>query len=100
MGSRQTFQHGLQGRWQTVIDLVARGPQGVASGGRQGVDLEHGVVGRDGLERDIGVPTGRGEPADVGELVGQAAALLLLLAADDWDLVTQLATFFRQGVDM
>lgn len=51
------------------------------------MDLEHGIVGRDRLEGDVGMPSGTGEAADVAELMGQAAALLLLLAADDADLV-------------
>jgi hypothetical protein len=64
------------------------------------VNLQHGVVRRHGLEGDIAVPPVAGEPANVGELVGQAAALFLLLGRDDADLITQLRALFRQGVDV
>lgn len=64
------------------------------------MDLEHCVVRGDLLERDVGVPAGAGEAADIAQLVGEAAALLLLLATDDADLVTELAAFFCQGVDV
>ena len=97
---RQALEHVAHGLRQTVVDLVAAGPEGVAAGRGQGVDLEHGVVGRDGLKGDVAVPAVAGEPADVGELVGQAAALLLLLRRDDADLVPELAAFFGQGVDV
>lgn len=100
MGCRQALQHGPHGRRQAVVDLVARRPQRVASGGRQRVNLEHGVVGGHRLKRDVCVPSCRCEPRDVAELVGQAAAFLLLLGADDGDLVAQLAALFCQGVDM
>lgn len=66
----------------------------------QGVNLEHGVVGGHLLKGDIGVPSGAGEAADVAELMGQAAALLLLLAADDADLVAQLTALLGQRVDV
>lgn len=84
---RQALQQRAHRRRQPVVDLVAGRPQRVAAGGGQRVDLEHGVVGRHGLERDVRVPAGRGEAAHVGELVREAAALLLLLRADDGDLV-------------
>lgn len=100
MRSRQAFQHGPQGRGQSIVDLVAARPQGIAPRGRQGVDLEHGVVGGHRLERDVGVPARRGEAAHVGELVGETAALFLLLGADDADLVAELAAFFGKGVDV
>lgn len=64
------------------------------------MDLEHGVVGRHGLKGDIGVPSCGGEARDITELVGQTAAFLLLLGADDGDLVAQFAAFFCQGVDV
>lgn len=100
VGGRQALEHLLHGRAEAVIDLVARGPEGVASGRGQGVDLEHGVVGRHGLKRDVGVPGGRCQARHVGEHVGQAAALLLLLGRDDRDLVAQLRALLRQGVDV
>lgn len=40
------------------------------------------------------------KPADIAELVGEPAALLLLLAADNADLVSELAALLRQGVDV
>lgn len=97
---RQAFQHGPQGRGQAVVDFVAGRPEGVAACRGEGVDLEHGVVGGHRLEGDVGVPPGRGEAAHVGELVGEAAALFLLLGGDDGDLVAELAAFLRKGVDV
>lgn len=46
------------------------------------------------------MPARRGEPADVRQLVREAAALLLLLAADDGDLVAELAALLCEGVDV
>lgn len=46
------------------------------------------------------MPARRSEPARVRELMGQAAALLLLLTADDRDLVAEFAALFRQGMYM
>lgn len=62
--------------------------------------LEHGVVGGNLLKGDIGVPARACKPADIAELVGEPAALLLLLAADNADLVSELAALLRQGVDV
>lgn len=64
------------------------------------MDLQHGVVRWDALEADVRVPACRRESTHIAELVCKAAALLLLLATDDTDLVTQLAPFFCQGVDV
>ncbi len=52
---RQALEEALHGRRQAVVDLVARGPQRVAAAatGGQGVDLQHRVVGRHGLEGDV-----------------------------------------------
>jgi len=91
---RQALEHVPHGLREPVVHLVPARPEGVTARLGQRVDLEHGVVGRDRLERNVAVPTRAGEPADVGELVGQAAALLLLLGRDDADLVAQLAALF------
>ena len=40
------------------------------------------------------MPATTGEAANIAELMGQPAALLLLFAADDADLVTELAAGF------
>lgn len=64
------------------------------------MDLQHRIVRRHWLECNICVPASRGETTDVAELVGEPAALLLLLAADDADLVAELAAGFGQGVDV
>lgn len=64
------------------------------------MDLEHGVVGGDALETDVCVPACGRESTHVAELVCKTAAFLLLLAADDTDLVAQLAPFFCEGMDM
>lgn len=100
MCGRQALEHLLHWRGQPVISLVARSPEGIASGRWQRVDLEHCVVRGHRLESDVAVPTRRSEPARVRELMGQAAPLLLLLTADDGDLVAEFAAFFRQGVDV
>lgn len=96
----EPLEHGAHRGAQAVVGLVAAGPERVAAGGRQGVDLEHGVVGGDGLECDVGVPPGRGEAARVGALVREAAALGLLGRRDDADLVAELAALLGQGVDV
>lgn len=80
---REALEEDLHRLGQAVVDLVAAGPEGVAARRGERVDLEHGVVRGDRLKRDVAVPPGAGEPADVRELVGEAAALLLLLRGDD-----------------
>ena len=85
VGCCQTFQELLH-RWgETVVDLVAGCPEGVAAGGREGVDLKHGVVRGDGLEGDVAVPADGGVAAVVVLLVGDAAAEFLGFAADGAD---------------
>lgn len=64
------------------------------------MDLEHSIVGWDALEADVCVPACGRESTHVAELVCETTALLLLLAANDTDLVAQLASFFCQGMDM
>lgn len=44
------------------------------------------------------MPTSRSEPARVRKLMGEAAPFLLLLTADDGDLVAQFAALLRQRV--
>jgi hypothetical protein len=72
----------------------------VTSGGGKCVYFEHGVIRGNLLKGDVRVPTRASKPADVAELVREAAALLLLLAADDADLVAELAAFLCQGMDV
>ena len=62
------------------------------------MDLQHRIIRRHGLERDVSVPASACKPAHIAELMCEAAAFLLLLAADDADLVTKLAAGFGQGV--
>ena len=100
VNSSQSLQVGGHRRRQAVVDLVPGRPQRIATGGRQSVDLQHGVVGRHGLERDICVPACARESADIRQLVGEASAFLLLLAADDRDLVAELGALFCQGMDV
>lgn len=88
MRRRQPLQEGRHRRRQSIVDLVRRRPEGIAARRREGVNLEHGVVRRHMLEADVRVPADGGEAAGVAELVGEAASFLLLLAADDADLVT------------
>jgi hypothetical protein len=64
------------------------------------MDLEHRIVGRNSLKADIAVPASRGKPTDIAQLVREAAAFLLFLAADDADLVAQFTALLRQRVDM
>lgn len=96
----QTLKEGSHLRRQAVIDLVARGPERVSAGFGQSVNLEHGVVGGYALKADIGVPSYRGEATRIAELVGKTTSFLLLFAADDADLVTKFAAFFRQRVNV
>lgn len=84
---RQPLQHLRHGGRQAIVDLIARRPEGVAARLWERVNLQHGVVGGDGLEADVAVPAHGREAARVAELVREAAALLLLLAADHADLV-------------
>jgi hypothetical protein len=46
------------------------------------------------------VPTSTGKAANITELMSEATTLLLLLTADNADLVTELTALFRKGVDM
>lgn len=98
MRGRQAFKHLLHWRRQPVIGLVARGPKGITPRGWQRVNLEHRIVRGHRLKSNVAVPTRRSEPARVRELMGQAAPLLLLLTADDGDLVAEFAALLRQGV--
>lgn len=87
--SRQPFQHGPHRRGKSIVNFITTRPECVAARWGQGVDLEHGIVRRNGLKGDVGVPTCRGEARDVGELVGETAALFLFLGGDDADLVAE-----------
>lgn len=58
------------------------------------MDLQHRIVRGHALEADIRVPAHGGETGGVAELVGEAAAFLLLFATDDADLVAEFAAFF------
>lgn len=100
MRGGQALQEHLHSRRQPVVNLVPRRPQSITSGRRQCVDLQHSVVGGDGLERDIRVPARGGEAAHIGELVCQASAFLLLFAAYDGDLVAEFGAFFGEGMDV
>ena len=46
------------------------------------------------------MPSYTGEPARVTELMGKAAPFLLLLAANDADLVAKFAACFCEGMDV
>lgn len=100
VGGGEALEKLLHGRREPVVDLVAAGPQSIAAGGWEGMDLEHGVIRRHRLEGDVCVPARRGEAADVGELVRETPALLLLLAADHADLIPELAALLRQRMDV
>lgn len=62
---RQSLEKRLHRRRQPVVDFVARSPQRVAARRGQRVDLQHSVVGRHGLERDVRVPACGGEARHV-----------------------------------
>jgi hypothetical protein len=64
------------------------------------MDFEHGIIGWYGLKRDVGVPASGSKTADIGQLVCQTTALLLLFTADDGNLIAELRTFFSQRVNM
>lgn len=46
------------------------------------------------------MPTSTGKAAHITELMSEATTLLLLLTADDADLVTELTALLGKGVDM
>jgi hypothetical protein len=56
VGSCQPFQELLVSSRQTVIDLVTRRPQGIATGLGQLSQTQDGVVTWNGLEGDVAVP--------------------------------------------
>ena len=64
------------------------------------MDLEHRIIGRNRFETDVGVPACAGEAAYIRELMREAAAFLLLLTADDADLITELGPFFCKGMNV
>lgn len=66
----------------------------------QRVDFQHGIVRWHLFERYITMPSRTCKTADVAQLMGQAAALLLLFAGNDRDLITQLAALLGQGMDV
>lgn len=74
---------------------------GVSTRRRKSVDLQQGIVGWDGLKRDVGMPSVTGKLALLDEEVNRGwGAFLLSYAADDADLVAELAAGFGDGVDM
>lgn len=64
------------------------------------MNLQHRVIGRCWLEGDIRVPAYACEPTCIAELVSKTTTFLLLLRADDTDLITKLAAFFGQRMDV
>lgn len=46
------------------------------------------------------MPASTGKAAHITELMSEATTLLLLLTADDADLVTELAALLSKGVNM
>lgn len=70
-GGREPFKEALVGPREAVVDLVARGPEGVAAavGGQLG-QAQGGVVGGAGLELDVAVPGGRVVPTFVSRRRG------------------------------
>ena len=100
MCSSESFQELCHGRRQTVINLVARSPKSVSSCFRQSVNLEYGIIGGNMLKCNISVPAYRGETRCVAKLMSETAAFFLLLTANQTNLITQLASLFRQRMDM
>lgn len=64
------------------------------------MDFQHGIVRGYTLERDIGMPASTGKPSNIAELMRETAAFLLLLAADDADLIPELTAGFSQWMHM
>lgn len=62
------------------------------------MDLQHGIIRGNTLESDVRMPTNACETAGVTELVRQASAFTLLGAADNAYLVSELTSFFCQGM--
>jgi hypothetical protein len=62
--------------------------------------FQHCIVRRHWFESDISVPASAGETTDIAELVCESASFLLLLTADDADLISKLAASFCQRVNM
>lgn len=57
VGCSEALEECAHGGGEAVVDFVARRPEGVAAGGGESVDLEHGVVGGYGLKGDVAVPS-------------------------------------------
>jgi hypothetical protein len=97
---RQGLEPPRHGGAQLVVHVVRRGPQRVTTSLGERVDLEHRIVARDRFKGDIAVPGVGGKQGTVIVDVSEAAALRLLFAADDGDLVSEFGGLFRQGVDV
>ena len=52
------------------------------------------------FKTDIGMPSCGGQSAFITQLMCEAATFLLLLTADDTDLITKFTAFLRQRVDV
>jgi hypothetical protein len=69
----QTLEHAREGRGEAGVDLVAVGPEGVATRGGKCVDLEERVVGRHRLVARVRVPLERVQPRAVTAVPVDAA---------------------------
>lgn len=67
---------------------------------RKCVDFQHGIIAWNSFKGDVSMPAYAGKTAGVAQLVGQTATFLLFDAADDADLVPELAPFFGEWVYM
>jgi hypothetical protein len=88
IGPRQGLEELLVRRRDPVVDLVARGPEGVAARPGQLGQAQDGVVAGDGLKGDVAVP------AALAALLPDEAVrveLLVLLRRDDADVVVLAA---------
>lgn len=54
---REALEEARERGREPIVRLVAGRPEGVAADVGEGVELEDGVVGGDGLEGDVRVPT-------------------------------------------
>lgn len=97
MRSSQTLKQLCQLRGKSIIDLIARSPERVTPCFGQSVNLQSGIVGRHALEGNVRVPACACEAAAV---FAEAVAAFEAFGAYDLDLVTELAVFFCQGVDV
>lgn len=91
---RQGVEEAAEGGRDAVVELVSRGPEGIAAGLGQLDEAEEGIVAGNGLEGDVRVPLAPAALATAVGALGEEAVfveLLGLLGRDDADFVVLAA---------